>query len=213
MKYVLRISLLFLCINSPFAEGKIFKDPELEKSIEDKIGTPITLNNLSDIRVFEDYGGNITSLAGIGNMANLQELTISDNDVKNIEPLRELSNLRILGLWGNDIKDITVLKYLSNLERVYLNDNSIRDISSLCNLKELKKLTLQRNPLSDKSYEVFIPRIKKNNPGIVIYHDRTLTPEKSLYYARMIFLGAIVVVALLFFFKILRKRLKVSTES
>ena len=67
--------------------------------------------------------------------------------------------------------------------------------SAISNLFHLKKLTLQRNPLNKAAYDIYIPKIKDNNPSIVLYHDGTLTPEKSLYLAQKYsFLGIIFVI-------------------
>ena len=104
-----------------------------------------------------------------------------------------------LGLWGNKIKDIEPLKHLDKLSILILNDNQIEDISVLIGLSNLSRLTLQRNPLNETAYKEVIPKLNEINPKMTIYHDRTVTPEKSLWFARKYTIPILIVCGILYF--------------
>jgi len=53
-----------------------------------------------------------------------------------------------------------------------LEGNLISDISPLLNLTSLSHLNLGENPLNEDAYEIYIPQIAANNPGIYILHER-----------------------------------------
>ncbi|MCD4831531.1 MAG: leucine-rich repeat domain-containing protein [Anaerohalosphaeraceae bacterium] len=207
VEYMFIVLFLFCFPNKVFSDSICFEDMKFEKVICEKLNTqpPLTQLQILKLKSLKDFGGNICSLSGLENAVNLEQIVISDNKLQDITPLSNLRRLNKLGLWGNQISDISPLKYLVELRELYLNDNLIKDISPIAKLKNIKKLTLQRNPLSETSYNL-IEEIKKNNPHIVIYHDRTLTPEKSLYIAQKA-LPIIVIIVLLLFLVIFSKKL------
>jgi len=163
-----------------------FVDQKLENQICEVLRTepPFTKSKILRLKSFKNYGGEITNLCGIEVATNLKELVISGNKIKDISPISRLTNLEILGLWDNRIENIEALRGLRNLSELILNDNQIADISPISDIAGLKRLALQRNPLNNDAYEMHIPKIRKNNPGIIIYHDKTLTPERALYIAQ-----------------------------
>jgi hypothetical protein len=71
----------------------------------------------------------------------------------------------------NQIEDITSISNLINIEYLGLSNNQVSDISSLSNLSNLTYLNLLNNPLNIDAYNIYLPQIISNNPGIKIYYD------------------------------------------
>ena len=205
------VMVLFLTINvSSYGNTGLpnFPDRNLEEIICQKLkqNGPLKTTDLLRLVELEDYGGEIKDLNGIEYATNLKKLVISNNQISDISPLSGLKNLQILGLSSNRITDIRVLENLNNLTELRLHNNVISDIAAISKLFNLKKLTLQRNPLGEEAFSLYIPKIKENNPGIIIYHDRGMTPAKSLYFAqRCTVLGFVLLIVVIVIFVLIRK--------
>lgn len=216
MKVVKFTFLILLTYGCCYAKNETvdFPDKNLEKIVCDALNAkpPLTKIELRSLTHLEDYGGNISNLKGIEVAVNLKKLIISDNQIRDISPLSKLVNLQILGLWDNSIKDIKALRDLVKLSELILNDNEIYDISAISYLPNLKRLTLQRNPLNEEAYDTYIPNILKSNPDIVLYHDRTLTPERSLHLAKKYTLVVIVIFIAIICATMLFMKKKTSTD-
>ena len=91
----------------------------------------------------------------------------------------DMLSLLLLDASYSGISKLTGLEYAKNLQDLDLRGNKIRDIYPLTGLTQLLELDLRGNPLYPEAYTIYIPQIKKDNPGIVIYYDRP--PEVSTY--------------------------------
>ena len=83
---------------------------------------------------------------------NLENVSLSNNRVKDISPLAKLSKIKTLHLGSNpDIKDYTPLQELPNLKILYINNNEIKDVSFLFNMKStvLDFLNIEMNFIED----------------------------------------------------------------
>jgi internalin A len=69
------------------------------------------------------------------------------NQIRDVTPLAELAQLEQLTLSDNQIHDITPLAELTQLTELRLDQNQIRDIAPLFKLMQLKKLNLEANPI------------------------------------------------------------------
>ena len=76
-----------------------------------------------------------------------------------------------LRLGFNQISDLTPVCGLDNLSYLDVHNNRVSDISCLTGYTSLGRLDLRNNPLSQAAYDVYIPQIQANNPGIYIEHD------------------------------------------
>ena len=126
------------------------------------------LTNLTDLELNYNQISDISALAGL---ANLTKLYLYVNQISNISPLSGLTNLTKLGLHVNQISNISPLSGLTNLTWLGLSDNQISDISALSLLENLLRLYLSINPLNCLAYDVYIPMIEANNPGIYLTYD------------------------------------------
>jgi hypothetical protein len=148
--------------------------------------------NLQTLGVADNQ--HISDVSPLAGLTELRALTFNQNQVQNISPLAGLVNLTALDIHHNQISDISVLSGLTKLRRLCLHENPVGNVSPLASLTELETLTLKDsavsdisaltslmaltyldlrgNSLSDEAYEMDIPEIMANNPGITILHDR-----------------------------------------
>lgn len=97
------------------------------------------------------YNGPQISLNDIKSLTQLESLSVTYADIKDISALSELTNLKKLDLSGNKITDFSALAKLTNLEELDLTSMKISDISPLSELKNLKDLNLIANKIQDIS--------------------------------------------------------------
>jgi len=91
----------------------------------------------------------IQDIAPLRALANLEILSIDDNDVSDLAPLAEMTKLRQLFASGNDIERIDSLESLTELELLTLGRNRIADLRPLAGLHALAILQLRDNRAVD----------------------------------------------------------------
>jgi len=184
---------LLIGVGVTSAESPVyFADPDLKTAVEDTLWgvsdpTPTDMllltslfargYGISDLTGLE-YALNLESLAlntndisPLADLVNLKDLRIGYNQISNLSPLSGLSNLEYLDVHGNRISNLSALSGLTNLNDLRLSDNQISNISALQDLTSLSHLELQYNPLNQAAYEIYLPQIKANNPGIYLRYD------------------------------------------
>jgi len=135
------------------SDAVIFTDPNLESAVRNALGIPvgdITVGNMKTLTALA-AGPGIMYLDGIEFAANLQQLTLFNNDISDVSLLGGLSNLEFLHLGANDLIDIAPLASLNHLETLILHYNTIGDISPLAALTNLQSLDIYENNISDIS--------------------------------------------------------------
>ena len=76
---------------------------------------------------------------------NIQELDLSNNNIKNLEGIENFSNLRTLNMNNNQIKSIESLDKLKELRYVSFRNNNISEIQDTEGLTKLEHLDLSGN--------------------------------------------------------------------
>jgi hypothetical protein len=104
-------------------------------------------------------------------MLDLTFLGCTRRDIADLTGLEYATNLQTLDSAYNRISDLTPLAGLTNLTKLDLNWNQISDISPLVGLTNLSQLFLHSNPLNQAACNLYIPKIRENNPGITILYD------------------------------------------
>ncbi len=193
---VLSLSLL----TSAWAEEPVdFPDGNLKAAVEDALWisdpTPSDMLGLTDLSKPLDWAriGAVTDLTGLQYAANLQTLRLRYHRVSDLSPLAGLSHLTTIDLLGNSVSDISPLAGLSQLQSLELESNQVSDVSPVASLLNLKSLGLHRNrvgdisplagltslvlldlranPMNQKAFDVYLPQIEANNPGIELLYD------------------------------------------
>lgn len=110
----------------------------------------------------------IRDISALSELGNLWQLSTGYNRISDVSALSALTKLTYLFLEHNNVSSITALSELENLKYLKIEYNDISDISALSSLRNLSGLWLQSNPLDCLAYNVYIPMIRVNNPGIYI---------------------------------------------
>jgi len=176
-----------------------FADPHLKALVEETLGlsdpSPANMlllaelngenRGISDLTGLE-YAQNLTTLtlprnqvrdvSPIAGLVQLGYLRLDYNQVSDIGPLAGLTGLTMLELIGNRIGDIRPLSGLANLHILRLSDNQIFEIYYLAGLTSLVHVDLQQNPLNSAAYDLYIPQILTNNPGVTLSYDAKAQP-------------------------------------
>ena len=164
---------LWLSVAAGAESPVYFADSALEQAVEEKLGvsdpTPSDMLALTSLTCL--YKG-MSDLTGLESATNLWELSLCSNSIADLSPLSGLTNLGTLILEDNLVSDLSPLSGLADLRILILESNLISDISPLLTLTSLIHLNLGENPLNEDAYEIHIPQIAANNPGIYILHER-----------------------------------------
>lgn len=145
---------------APTGEIVTFKDAALAEAIRNQLGLPKRDIHQSDMErldyLYTGDNGDIKDLAGLEKAIFLEDLDISDNQLKSLMPLAKLEHLVSLSAANNKIKDISVIKNL-NLYYLDLSGNPISDISAISSMKDLETLYLHYTNITDISVLLELP--------------------------------------------------------
>ncbi|MGG0468827.1 leucine-rich repeat domain-containing protein [Bacillus albus] len=114
------------------------------------VNTPITKEDLLTVKTLKITDGKkegITDFSGIEFMINMEELTLKNVNVKNVEFISNLRSLKSVDLSNNQIEDMKPLHTLENLEKLNVSNNSIKNVPELFKIQKLKTLDLSNNKL------------------------------------------------------------------
>ena len=160
-------------------------DPNLRNALEQVLGKAqgaiITAADMATLDALYATSENITNLTGLEHATNLTELGLVDNNITDISPLVGLTKLRLLWLDNNSISDISAIAGLTNLSELRLLNNAISDISPLvrnAGLGSADWIDLRGNFLNNASINTHIPTLQSR--GIVVEFDEIVVPPKTV---------------------------------
>ncbi|KAI1696031.1 leucine rich repeat domain-containing protein [Ditylenchus destructor] len=142
--------------------GKMGITDDAFESLTDTL-TSLTVQNLQLTRVPKSVGNlthlttlnldqnNITKVEFLDKLSNLQSLSLSRNQISEIdenvfEPLKNLTYLKVA---HNRLKTLPSLRFLPELETLYAYDNQIEKVNSFMGLLKLKEVRLDSNKISE----------------------------------------------------------------
>ncbi len=142
---------IFLLSSVP-AKAVYFADTNLEAAVESALGIsdPTTIDMLELERLTCTHS-DIKDLWGLEYAKNLKELYLYHNLIGDLLPLAGLNCLTHLDLNHNQISDLSDLGALVNLQYLNLHGNQISDLSDLAGLHNLKWINIHKNQISDLS--------------------------------------------------------------
>ena len=130
-------------------------DPNLRNTLEQVLGkargAAITADDMARLNSLGATEENIRNLTGLEHATNLTELWLRDNFISDLSPIAGLTRLTVLDLRDNLISNISSLARLTNLMGLGLGQNSITDISPLAGLTNLTELGLGQNSITNIS--------------------------------------------------------------
>lgn len=117
-------------------------------------------NNIHMLTKLNLWGVDLTDVSLVGEMQALQVLSLSVNNISNLEPFQNLRNLQELYLRRNNIADLSQLSYLTNC-------------------RNLRVLWLSENPISNVPF--YREMVIKCLPSLEKLDDREITDEERQY--------------------------------
>ena len=187
----------------PGTEGMPMWELDLSDNLLADITPLSTLSEVSRLRLDNNRITTLSPLSGCTKLSGLYAsgnrladvsgvagrhfilLDLSNNVISNIDALADMAP-RVHGpswsritLSNNRISDLSPLAELTNYAqelKFYLRNNLITDVSPLAELHILDVLDLRDNPLGHDAYDIYLPLIEANNPGISLYYDPYGTP-------------------------------------
>ena len=126
------------------------------------------LNNLTSLSLNDN---DVSDVSPIGGLTNLTELDLHNNEISDISALSSLVNVWVLALRENPLSDISPLASMPRLADLSLMTTRVSDISPLASMKTLRYVDLRNCPLNNEAYDVYLPQIRANNPGVDIDLD------------------------------------------
>jgi len=135
------------------------------------------LTNLDSLTLDSNKIGSISALSG---MSKLKFLRIGSNEISDLSPLSGLTDIEYLDAHKNEISNLSPLASLSNLDTLVLSNNQISDISPIGDFLSLSRLDLTDNPLNQEAYDIYLPQIAANNPGIYLKYDPPAVGQRHL---------------------------------
>ncbi len=144
-----------------------------------------TLSGLIHLTILDLCDNEIMDLSPLSDLTKLVNLYLQHNQISDLSRLSGLKNIQTLWLDSNKISDVSPLPGLTQLYILSLVNNNISDISSLVSLRmkavfDFSMLDLRFNPLNQDAYDIYIPKIRENNPGIRLYYDPPISPDRII---------------------------------
>lgn len=130
------------------APTELFSDPIIDEEVRAQVNKPVgplTEEDLLSIEALDLYGRWVFTLRGLENLKNLIFLDIRETQVTNLAVLEQLPQLEILKFSNQDqqyIENIEVLSKLQNLKE--LDVFGLQDLSFLADLSQLEVLSIQQ---------------------------------------------------------------------
>ena len=125
-------------------------DPPVE-SRKKQIDSLEPLKNMKNLRGLSVSNNNLTNLNGIEGMKHLKRLKAENNQIVNVEGIKGLKNLKEVYLSNNQIASLDGINKLTKLIYLDLSNNLLTNVKGIGKLKKLKELRLTGNRLSDTS--------------------------------------------------------------
>lgn len=115
----------------------------------------------------------------LDNLKHVRKLNVCGVHVSDISVLRDAKNVEVLSLSVNEITDLEPLSACGNLREVYLRRNDIGDVHQVLHLARLpflSSLTLSDNPIAqDPNYRKFCVAAL---PSLVRFDDIDVSPSE-----------------------------------
>jgi hypothetical protein len=133
--YTLNDSVIY----SPTAAGNpgatVLRDAALQACLNQVLKKDQAPVKLEDVRLLACPGSGVETLIGIENLPQLEQLELSENQIRDLKPLTQLRDLRVLALRNNPLASIEPLLNLPVLRFVSLQGAEQLPCKELAKLK------------------------------------------------------------------------------
>lgn len=129
------------------------------------------LDSLTNLRILSIQSNRLTTLNGLSNLPNLEELYLSHNAVTDLSGLEKNTTLRVLDFSNNQVTHLEHLSTLKNLEELWASNNQLASFEEVeRELKDKEKLQtvyFEGNPLQTNGPAVYRNKVRLALPQIV----------------------------------------------
>lgn len=116
-------------------------------------------NQLLSLTTLDLTNRQITNLAPLSALPQLQSLYLGQNQISDLRPLEYLTDLADLYLLDNQVTDLSPIANLQNLATLYLDNNQVEDLSPLENLRSLTTLYANNNQITSVEPLASLPNL------------------------------------------------------
>lgn len=138
---VLNNNVLYTPSNMP--PPSLLSDPNLQGCLNQQLSIAGS-DDPESISLLACPSSGVQSLDGIGQLPNLEQLELSDNQINDLSPLLSLKKLRVLSVRNNRVTNINALMSLPLLRFVALQGNNGIACRQLDNLEDKVGNSLNR---------------------------------------------------------------------
>jgi len=117
--------------------------------------------------VLDGMGIGNNALREIAQLYTLNNLSLANNGISDIEPLSSLGGLTTLNLSGNSVSDLSSLANLTGLRTLYLDSNPVESFEPIYTLTNLSTLSIKDIEISDTELEALSQAL----PGCAIHWE------------------------------------------
>ena len=121
------------------------------------------LKDLANLQQLYVSDTQVSDLSPLKDLANLQQLYVSDTQVSDLSPLKDLANLQKLDVSDTQVSDLSPLKDLANLQKLYVSSTQVSDLSPLKDLVNLEELNLWNNSIRTIEFLKNLKKLKTVN--------------------------------------------------
>ncbi|MGE1125827.1 leucine-rich repeat domain-containing protein, partial [Bacillus wiedmannii] len=138
--------------------ANVIRDKKLQQHINkyglgrENFDDPITKKDLLQVKslsVVEAKRKGIKDVSGLEYMTNLENLTLEEVKLENINFISKLRQLKSVSITYSELQDIGPLAELEHIETLSLRNNKISDLSPLSQMKNVKILDVSSNHIKD----------------------------------------------------------------
>ena len=109
----------------------------------------LLIGNLTNLERLTLNGCRLSTIAGLENCIQLTYLDLGNNTLRNITPLKNLTKLQHINLEHNALNDLSSISSIDSLTELNVSYNSLTTVSPLCSITGLKWLEAGHNALID----------------------------------------------------------------
>lgn len=89
----------------------------------------------------------LSDLEGLETLSKLTSLNLTRNEIDDLRVIGKLKNLEKLKLGGNKLESLDGIETLTRLKKLYIRDNKLKNIDAMKKLKNLERIVSINNPI------------------------------------------------------------------
>ena len=128
------------------------------------------LSSLQSLKILSIQSNRLTSITGLNDLPNLEELYISHNALTDLSGLENNKGLRVLDFSNNKVTKLEGIAHLTQLEEVWASSNGLSSFEEvereLADKEKLETVYFEGNPLQLQSPALYRNKVRLALPQI-----------------------------------------------